>query len=193
MVDGSGKGGGKEGVVLWHSVEGKAVNSELEVGGGEAESLPGVIGDGEGLIEVGGKGLKKGGVGSGGDGGVDNGEGDSVLAIDKGLERNRELRVGLLEDGGSDVREADMDEGFVRVGGMRTAGGVEPSGSAGEGRRALRRRGLHDGRDFGRCGPRTGGALAFSLTLSGVLGCSLVELTSASMDDGSIGGAGGGT
>ena len=61
------------------------MNSELEVGGGEAESRPGVIGDGEGLIEVGGKGLEKGGVGSGGDRGVDNREGDGAFAIDKGL------------------------------------------------------------------------------------------------------------
>ena len=76
---------------------------------------------------------------------------------------------------------------------MRSAGGIEPSGSAGEGRRSLRRRGLHNGRDFGRCSPRAWGALAFSLALCGVLGCSLVELTSASMNDGSIGGAGGGT
>ena len=90
-------------------------------------------------------------------------------------------------------KEADADEGFVRVGGVGSTGGVKPSGSAGEGRRAIRRRGLHDGRDFGRCGPRSGGALAFSLTLSGVFGCGLVELTSASVNDGSIGGAGGGT
>ena len=160
VVDGSGEGGGKEGIVLWHGVEGKAVNGELEVGGGEVESLPGVIGDWEGLIEAGGKGLKKGSVGRGGDGSVDNGEGDGVFAIDKGLERNRKLGVGLFKDGGSNVREADTDKGFVRVRGMRSAGGIEPSGSAGEGRRALRRRGLHDGRDFGRSSPRSGGALA---------------------------------
>ena len=79
------------------------------------------------------------------------------------------------------------------VRGMRSAGGIEPSGSAGERRRGSRRRGLRDGGDFGRCSPRTGGALAFSLALCGVLGCGLVELTSASVDDGSIGGAGGGT
>ena len=36
------------------------MNGELEVGGGEAESLPGVIGNGEELIEAGGKGLEKG-------------------------------------------------------------------------------------------------------------------------------------
>ena len=169
------------------------MDGELEVSGGKVESLPGVIGDGEGLVEVGGKGLKKGSVGGGGDGSVNNGEGDGVFAIDKGLERNRELGVGLFEDGGSNVGEADADEGLVRVGGMGSTGGVKPSGSAAEGRRAFRRRSLHDGRDFGHCGPRTGGALAFSLTLSGVFGYGLVELTSASVNDGSIGGAGGGT
>ena len=62
------------------------MNGELEVGGGEAEGLPGVVGDGEGLIEAGGKSLKKGGVGCSGDGGVDNGEGDGAFTVDKGLE-----------------------------------------------------------------------------------------------------------
>ena len=52
IVDGSGEGGGKEGVVIWHGVEGKAVNGELEVSGGEGEGLPGVVGNGEGLIEA---------------------------------------------------------------------------------------------------------------------------------------------
>ena len=76
---------------------------------------------------------------------------------------------------------------------MRSAGGIEPSGSAGERRRALRRRGLHDGRDFGRSSPRAGGAIAFSLALCRIFGSSLGELTSASVDDGSVGGAGRGT
>ena len=75
---------------------------------------------------------------------------------------------------------------------MRTTGGIEPSGSAGKRRRAFRRRGLHDGRDFGRCSPRTGRALAYSLAFCSILGCGLVELTSASVDEGSVGGAGGG-
>ena len=192
VVDRSGEGRGKEGVVIWHAVEGKAVNGELEVGGGEAESLPRVVSDGEELIEAGGEGLKKGGLGGGGDESVDNGEGDGALAIDKGLERNLKLGVHFSEDGGSNVREADRDKGFVRVRGMRSAGGIEPSGSAREGSRALRRRGLHDGRDFGRCSPRAGGALAFSLAFCSILGCGLVEITSASVDDGSVGGAGGG-
>ena len=75
---------------------------------------------------------------------------------------------------------------------MRTTGGIEPSGMAGKRRRAFRRRGLHDGRDFGRCSPRVGGALAFSLAFCSILSYGLVELTSASVDDGRIGGAGGG-
>ena len=61
VVDGSGEGGGEEGVVIWHGIERKAMNGKMEVGGGEAEGLPGVVGDGEGLVEVGGKGLKDGG------------------------------------------------------------------------------------------------------------------------------------
>ena len=86
VVDGSGEGGGEEGVVIRHGIKREAVNGELEVGGGESEGLPGIVGDGEGLVEAGGEGLKKGGVGSGGDGGVDNGEGDGVFTVDKGLQ-----------------------------------------------------------------------------------------------------------
>ena len=87
----------------------------------------------------------------------------------------------------------DTDKSFVRIRGMRSAGVVEPSGMTGERRRALRRRGLHDGRDFGHCSPRAGGALAFSIALYSVLGCGLVELTGASMNYCSVGGAGGET
>ena len=76
---------------------------------------------------------------------------------------------------------------------MRLARCIKPSGSAGEGSRALQRRGLHDWRDLGSCSACGWGALAFSLALYGVLGCRFVELNSASVDDGSVGGAGGGT
>ena len=86
VVDGSGEGGGEEGVVIRHGIHREAVNGELEVSGGESESLPGVVGDGEGLIEAGGERLKKGSIGGGGDGGVDNGEGDGAFTVDKGLE-----------------------------------------------------------------------------------------------------------
>ena len=62
------------------------MNGVREVGGGEAESVAGVVGDREGLVEAGGKGLKEEGLECGGDGGVENGEGDGAFAIDKGLE-----------------------------------------------------------------------------------------------------------
>ena len=109
IVDGGGEAGSKEGVVIWHRVKGKAVDGEMKVGGGEAGCVPGVVGDGEGLVEAGGKGFKKGAVGCGGEGSVDNRESDCAFAIDKGLERNRKLGVGLLKDRGGDVREADPD------------------------------------------------------------------------------------
>ena len=169
MVVGSGEGGGKEGVIIWHGIEWKAVHGKLVVDGGEAEGLPGAISDGEGLIEAGGKGFEKGGVGRGGDGGVNNGEGNGAFAIDKGLERKGKLRVGLVEDGDSNVREADTDEGFVRVRGMRSAGGVKPSGRAGKGRRALLRSGLHNGGDFGLCSPRSREHLPLALRLAAFL------------------------
>ena len=84
--DGGGEGGGEEGVVIRHGIKREAVNGELEVGGCESEGLPVVVGDGEGLIEAGGESLKKGGIGSGGDGGVDNGKGDGAFTVDKRLE-----------------------------------------------------------------------------------------------------------
>ena len=158
VVDGRREGEGKEGIVIGDGVEGKAVNGQLEIGRSEAESEPGVIGNREGVIEAGAKALKKGGVGRSRDGSVDNGESDGAFAIDKGLERNRKVGVGLFKDGGSNVGEADMDKGFVRVRGMSSAGGIEPSESAGEGRRALGGSGLHDCCNFGRCSPRAGGA-----------------------------------
>ena len=58
------------------------MNGKMEVSGREAEGLPGVVGDGEELIEAGGKSLEKGGIGCGGDGSVDPGEGDSAFSID---------------------------------------------------------------------------------------------------------------
>ena len=73
VVDRSREGGGKEGVVIRYGIKRDAMNGELEVSGGESEGLPGVVGDGEGLVEAGGESLKKGGIGGGGDGGVDNG------------------------------------------------------------------------------------------------------------------------
>ena len=76
---------------------------------------------------------------------------------------------------------------------MGSAGGIEPSGSAGEARRALQSRGLHDGRDGGRCSSRAWGAPALSLALYDVLSCGLVELTTVSVNVGSTGGVGGGT
>ena len=86
VVDGSGEGGGEEGVVIRLGIKREAMNGELEVGGGESEGLPGVVGDGEGLIEAGGESLKKGRIGSGKDGGFNNRECNGVFTIDKGLE-----------------------------------------------------------------------------------------------------------
>ena len=86
VVDGGGEGGGEEGVVIRHGIEREAVNGELEVSGGESEGLPGVVSNREGLIEAGGESLKKGGIGGGRDGGVDNGESDGAFTVDKELE-----------------------------------------------------------------------------------------------------------
>ena len=47
-----------------------------------------------------GESIKTGGVGSGGDRGVDNGEGDRIVVIDKNFKADREARISFPIDGG---------------------------------------------------------------------------------------------
>ena len=84
-----------------------------------------------------GKGLEEGGVGSSRDGGVDNGEGDRTIVIDKDFEADREARVSFPQDGGGQVRPADKDEIAFGVGGRQVPGVIESPGGTGEGRRPL--------------------------------------------------------
>ena len=101
------------------------------------EGQPGVVTDREGLVELVGKGLGEGLVGGGGDGGVDNGEGDSTIVIDKAFEANSEAGVGFPQDGGGQVGPADTDKIAFRVGGRQIPGGIESPGGTGEWRRPL--------------------------------------------------------
>ena len=78
--------------------------------------------------------------------------------------------------------------------GLNSAGGIEPSGRAGEGRRAIGGGGLDGFRDFNSGGTRR---LCLRLGLasapSGGVSSGLIKLRSATMNDVSVGAGGGGS
>ena len=84
-----------------------------------------------------GKSIKKGGVGSSRDGGVDYSEGDCTIVVDKDFEADREARVGFPQNGGGQVRPADTDKIAFGMEGRHVLEGIESPGSTGEGRRPL--------------------------------------------------------
>ena len=59
VVDGGAEVGEEEGVVVRHGFEREAVYGELKVSWGEAKGLPGVVGNGESLVESGSEGVKE--------------------------------------------------------------------------------------------------------------------------------------
>ena len=56
-----------------------------------------------------GESIKKGGVGSSRDGGVDNSEGDRTTVVDKDFEADREAKISFPQDGGGQIGPADAD------------------------------------------------------------------------------------
>ena len=71
------------------------MDGELLISRGKSEGHPGVIADREGLIELVGKSIEEGGVGSSRDGGVNNSEGDCTIVVDKEFETDREAGISL--------------------------------------------------------------------------------------------------
>ena len=67
---------------------------------GKSEGHPGVVADRERLIELVGESIKKGRVGSSGNGGVNNSERDRTIVIDKDFEADRKARIDIPQDGG---------------------------------------------------------------------------------------------
>ena len=100
------------------------------------------------MVELVGESIKKGGVGSSRDRGIDNCEGDRTIVVDKDFEADREARIGFTQDGGGQVGPADADKIAFGMGGRYVPGGVESPCGTGERRRTLGRGGLNDGRDF---------------------------------------------
>ena len=124
-------------------------------------------------------------------GGVGRYEGDGAFVIDKGPEGYGNVGVCFAEDRGGEVRPADLDKGFVGVGGLNCAGGIEPSGCAGEGRRALGGGGLNAVRDLnsGRT-RRLCLRLGFAFAPGGIVSYGLIKLRSSTMNDISVGAGG---
>ena len=56
----------QDSVIFGVSLDGETMEGELQISGGKSEGHPGVVADGEGLIELVGESIKEGGVGSGG-------------------------------------------------------------------------------------------------------------------------------
>ena len=73
VIDGGAEVGEEEGVVVRHSFKREAVYGELKIRRGEAKGLPGVVGNGESLVESGSEGVEERCVRGGGDRGVHNG------------------------------------------------------------------------------------------------------------------------
>ena len=136
------------------------------------------------MIKLLGKSIEEGGVGSSGDGGVNNGEGDRTIVIDKNFKTDREARISFSQDGGGQVGPADADKITFGMGGRYVPRGVESPCGTRDGRRTLRLGSLNDGRDFGGSGSG-GRLLSFALAPTGSSICSnsLIEIAGVTMDD----------
>ena len=127
----------QDSVIFRVGLDGETMDGELYIRRGGLEGQPGVVADREGLGELVDKSIKEGGVESSGDGGINNGEGDRTIVIDKDFEADREARVSFPQNGGSQVRPADEDGIAFGVGARDVPGGIESPSGTGEGRRTL--------------------------------------------------------
>ena len=139
-------------VSLRVSLDGQAMDGEMQISRGKSEGHPGIVADREELIELVGKSIKKGGVGSSRDGGVDNSEGDRTSVVEKDFEADREAGISFPQNGGGQIAPADADKIAFGTGGRYVPGRVESPCGTGVRRRTLGRGGLNNGRDFGGSG-----------------------------------------
>ena len=105
--------------------------------GASRKGQPGVVAAREELIEVVGKSIKEGEVGSCRDGGVNNSEGDRTIVVDTDFETDREAGISFPQDGGGQVGPTDADKIALVTGGRYVHGGEESPCGTGEGRRTL--------------------------------------------------------
>ena len=125
-------------IMVGMGLDGKAKDGQLQISGGKSEGEPGVVANREGLVEFVDEGVKEGGVGGSGNGGVDNGEGDCTVGVDKNFKSNSKTRIGFPLDGGGQVGLADRDVVVFGVRGRRVPRGVESTCGTGKGGRTLR-------------------------------------------------------
>ena len=81
------------------------MNCQLYSGWRLGKRKPGIVPDGEGLVEVAGESIEVGGIGFCGGVGVGASKGDGTSAVDLSDEAFGEEAIGVGEGGGSDVRE----------------------------------------------------------------------------------------
>jgi len=116
IVDGGLDVGEEEVVILGEGLYENTMDGKLEIGRGQPKGEPGVVTNGKGLVELQGESLKEGSIGGSWNSGVSGYEGDGALVIDERLEGDGNVRVCFAENRGSEVRQADLDNGFVRWG-----------------------------------------------------------------------------
>ena len=192
IVDGGLDVREEEVVIFGEGFQRNTVDGKLEIGRHQPKGEPRVVANGKRLVELQGESLKEGNIGGSWNCGVSGYEGDSAFVIDESLEGNGKVGVCFAEDRGGEVRPADSDKGFVGVRGLNRAGGIKSSGRAGEGSRALGGGGLNDLRDFNRSRTRRLClGLGLAIAPGGVISCGLIKLGSATVNDISVGAAGG--
>ena len=127
----------KGSVVFRVSLDGETVDGELYISRGKSEGQPGIIARLEGLIELVDKSIKKGGIGSSRNEGVDNGEGDRKIVFNKDFEVDSEARVSIPQNRGGQVGPTNADKIAFRVGGRHVSEGVASPCSTGKRSRTL--------------------------------------------------------
>ena len=83
------------GIAIGIGLDGNALDGELQIRGGKSEGESGIVAIWEGLVELVGQCIEKGGVRSRTNGGVDEAERDSTVVVNKNLKANWETRIGF--------------------------------------------------------------------------------------------------
>lgn len=118
-------------------LDGKDMAGEFQIGRGQMEVKPEIVANQEGLVEFAGKCVEKSKVGSSGNRGIDNGEGDCTYLFGKNFQANRETGIGFSEDGDGQVGPANADQVTLWVGSGLVPRGVKSPSVTGKWRRTL--------------------------------------------------------
>ena len=132
VEDRFGKAGKEFARVLSEEGNGKGLNGELDLVGGEAEAQPGRLAHREGLVKLGGKSVEIGCEGGSRGCRVGDKEGDRSAIIDLVRDCKGEGAVRIPEDAGHDVGEGGCDQGRLLMLGGGGTRSVESSFGRGE-------------------------------------------------------------